>query len=95
MRNLIHIFSLLLIIISCNIDEVYIDVFDPEQSRLDSLNQRLEDKNLIFSYFERNGILSYDTTQRGVRVLEAFFLLFLITVIFLFFQILKLLWESL
>ena len=66
MKNLIHIFSLLLIIISCNIDEVYIDVFDPEQSRLDSLNQRLEDKNLIFSYFDRNGILSYDTTQRGV-----------------------------
>ena len=66
MRNLIHIFSLLLIIISCNIDEVYIDVFDPEQSRIDSLNQRLEDKNLIFSYFDRNGILSYDTTQRGV-----------------------------
>ena len=66
MRNLLYIFSLLLIIFSCNIDEVYIDVFDPEQARLDSLNQRLEDKNLIFSYFDRNGIVSYDTTNRGV-----------------------------
>ena len=55
MRNPLYIFSLLLIIISCNIDEVYIDVFDPEQARLDSLNQRLEDKNIIFSYFDRNG----------------------------------------
>ena len=66
MRNPLYIFSLLVIIISCNIDEVYIDVFDPEQARLDSLNQRLEDKNIIFSYFDRNGIVLYDTTQSGV-----------------------------
>ena len=54
------------VIFSCNVDEVYIDVFDPVQARIDSINQRADDKNLIFSYLDRNSIYSYDTTNVGV-----------------------------
>ena len=54
------------VIFSCNVDEVYIDVFDPVQARIDSINQRTDDKNLIFSYLDRNSIYSYDTTNVGV-----------------------------
>ena len=39
MKNLI-IPILLIFIISCTTEEVYVDVFDPVQDEIDSLNQR-------------------------------------------------------
>ncbi len=51
MRNFI-LLILLILTISCNTEEVYIDVYDPVQEELDSLNQRRTDLSLIFSYLE-------------------------------------------
>ena len=65
MKNFFN-FIFFSVILSCNVDEVYIDVFDPVQARIDSINQRADDKNLIFSYLDRNSIYSYDTTNVGV-----------------------------
>ena len=65
MRKILNLISLI-VIFSCDVDEIYIDVYDPEQERIDSLNQRNTDKNLIFSYFDANNIVSYDTTNVGV-----------------------------
>lgn len=65
MKNFFN-FIFFSVILSCNVDEVYIDVFDPVQARIDSINQRTDDKNLIFSYLDRNSIYSYDTTNVGV-----------------------------
>ena len=55
MRNFI-LLILLILTISCNTEEVYIDVYDPVQEELDSLNQRRTDLSLIFSYLETEGI---------------------------------------
>ena len=65
MKKVLYLISFLLIF-SCDIDEIYIDVYDPEQERIDSLNQRSTDKNLIFSYLDANSIVSYDSTNMGV-----------------------------
>ena len=65
MKKLLYLISFLLIF-SCDIDEIYIDVYDPEQDRIDSLNQRKSDKNLIFSLLNANNIVSYDSTNMGV-----------------------------
>ena len=55
MRYVYKIFFLSLVI-SCNIDEVYVDVYDPVQDRIDSMEQRKTDKNIIFSYLDNNNI---------------------------------------
>ena len=65
MKKVLYLISFLLFF-SCDIDEIYIDVYDPEQERIDSLNQRSNDKNLIFSYMDANSIVSYDSTNMGV-----------------------------
>ena len=65
MRNLI-LLILLILTISCNTEEVYIDVYDPVQEELDSLNQRRADLSLIFSYLETEGINYVDSTNSGV-----------------------------
>jgi hypothetical protein len=65
MKKVLYLISFLLIF-SCDVDEIYIDVYDPEQERIDSLNQRSTDKNLIFSYLDANSIVSYDSTNMGV-----------------------------
>ena len=57
---------ILFIIISCNVDEVFVDVYDPEQERIDSLNQRNTDIDLIYAYLERQNINIVDTTKSGV-----------------------------
>lgn len=65
MRNFI-LLILLISTISCNTEEVYIDVYDPVQEELDSLNQRRTDLSLIFSYLETEGINYVDSTNSGV-----------------------------
>tara|TARA_Y100000996_G_scaffold138210_1_gene105312 strand:- start:4506 stop:5147 length:642 start_codon:yes stop_codon:yes gene_type:complete len=62
----IFIFFLLLIILSCSTEEIYIDVYDPVQEEIDSLNQRDTDVSLIYSYLESEGINYVDTTKSGV-----------------------------
>ena len=62
MRNFI-LLILLILTISCNTEEVYIDVYDPVQEELDSLNQRRTDLSLIFSYLETEGINSVSYTH--------------------------------
>ena len=62
MRNFI-LLILLILTISCNTEEVYIDVYDPVQEELDSLNQRRTDLSLIFSYLETEGINYVDSTN--------------------------------
>ena len=62
----VNIIFFLSLVISCNIDEVYVDVYDPVQDRIDSMEQRKNDKNIIFSYLDNNNITSYDTTSNGV-----------------------------
>ena len=42
----IYIIFILSLAISCNIDEVYVDVYDPVQDRIDSMEQRKTDKKL-------------------------------------------------
>lgn len=54
------------IIVSCDTTEVYIDVYDPVQAAIDSLEQRKNDIDLIYSYLEGEGINYVDTTQKGV-----------------------------
>ena len=54
------------IIVSCDTTEVYIDVYDPVQAAIDSLEQRENDIDLIYSYLEGEGINYVDTTQKGV-----------------------------
>ena len=65
MKKVLYFISFLLIF-SCDVEEIYVDVYDPEQERIDSLNQRGSDKNLIFSYLDGKSIVTYDTTSRGV-----------------------------
>ena len=36
------------IIVSCNTTEIYIDVYDPVQAALDSIEQREDDIDLIY-----------------------------------------------
>ena len=62
MRNFI-LLILLILTISCNTEEVYIDVYDPVQEELDSLNQRRTDLSLIFSYLETEGINYVDSVS--------------------------------
>ena len=64
MKN--YIFLLIVLMISCNTDEIYIDVYDPVQEELDSLNQRKTDLALIFSYLETEDINYTDSTSSGV-----------------------------
>ena len=64
MKN--YIFLLIVLMISCNTDEIYIDVYDPVQEELDSLNQRKTDLALIFSYLESEDINYTDSTSSGV-----------------------------
>ncbi len=63
-RILFLIFSF--IITSCDTDEIYVDVYDPVQAALDSVEQREDDIDLIYSYLEGEGINYVDTTQTGV-----------------------------
>lgn len=65
MKNLISILFIVLIF-SCNPDEIYIDVYDPVQDELDSLNQRRTDLALIFSYLDSENINYTDSTSSGV-----------------------------
>ena len=65
MKNLISILFIVLIF-SCNSDEIYIDVYDPVQDELDSLNQRRTDLALIFSYLDSENINYTDSTSSGV-----------------------------
>tara|TARA_B100002052_G_C15846423_1_gene582744 strand:+ start:523 stop:1167 length:645 start_codon:yes stop_codon:yes gene_type:complete len=61
------IVSILLIsILSCSTEEIYIDVYDPVQEEIDSLNQRDTDVALIYSYLESVGINYADTISSGV-----------------------------
>ena len=65
MKN--YIFLLLIVLtLSCNTDEIYIDVYDPIQEELDSLNQRKTDLSLIFSYLDSEDINYADSTSSGV-----------------------------
>ena len=64
MKN--YIFLLIVLMISCNTDEIYIDVYDPVQEEIDSLNQRKTDLALIFSYLETEDINYTDSTSSGV-----------------------------
>jgi len=65
MRNFI-LLILLILTISCNIDDVYIDLYDPVQDELDSLDQRKTDIALIFSYLDSKEINYSDSTNSGV-----------------------------
>ena len=62
MKN--YIFLLFVLMISCNTDEIYIDVYDPVQEEIDSLNQRKTDLALIFSYLETEDI---NYTKYGIN----------------------------
>ena len=61
MRNFI-LLILLILTISCNTEEVYIDVYDPVQEELDSLNQRRTDLSQFF-LLETEGINYVDSTN--------------------------------
>ena len=54
------------IIVSCNTTEIYIDVYDPVQAALDSIEQREDDIDLIYSYLQSENINYVDTTNSGV-----------------------------
>ena len=61
------LFSLLsFIIVSCDTTEIYIDVYDPVQAALDSIEQREDDIDLIYSYLQSEDINYVDTTNSGV-----------------------------
>ena len=61
------LFSLLsFIIVSCDTTEIYIDVYDPVQAALDSIEQREDDIDLIYSYLQSENINYVDTTNSGV-----------------------------
>ena len=64
--RIISIIAALILFISCNTEEIYIDVFDPVQDEIDSLNQRDADISLIYSYLDSKGINYVDTTKSGV-----------------------------
>ena len=64
--RIISIIAALILFISCNTEEIYIDVFDPVQDEIDSLNQRDADISLIYSYLDSKGINYVDTTASGV-----------------------------
>lgn len=64
--RIISIIAASILFISCNTEEIYIDVFDPVQDEIDSLNQRDADISLIFSYLDSKGINYVDTTASGV-----------------------------
>lgn len=65
MKNIIFLF-LIVLTLSCNPEENYIDVYDPVQEELDSLNQRKTDLALIFSYLDSENINYTDSTSSGV-----------------------------
>ncbi len=65
MKNLV-ILIFIISLISCNTDEIYIDVYDPVQAEIDSLNQLEKDLLLISSYLESQGINSFNKTTSGV-----------------------------
>ena len=65
MKNFI-LLILLILTISCNIDDVYIDLYDPVQDELDSLDQRKTDIALIFSYLDSKEINYTDSTNSGI-----------------------------
>ena len=54
------------IIVSCDTTEIYIDVYDPVQAALDSIEQREDDIDLIYSYLQSEDINYVDTTNSGV-----------------------------
>ena len=54
------------IIVSCDTTEIYIDVYDPVQAALDSIEQREDDIDLIYSYLQSKDINYVDTTNSGV-----------------------------
>ena len=57
---------LILIVVSCDTTEIYIDVYDPVQVALDSVEQREDDIDLIYSYLQSENINYVDTTTSGV-----------------------------
>ena len=67
MKYIIYIILISFFIISCTLDEEYVETYDPEQARLDSLKQRSDDIELILSYIEGIELQTViDTTQEGV-----------------------------
>ena len=67
MKYIIYIVLISFFIISCTLDEEYVETYDPEQAKLDSLKQRREDIELIFSYIDGIGLQTVvDTTEEGV-----------------------------
>ena len=66
MKNILHIILFIGLLFSCGLDEVYIDVYDPEQERIDSIDQRKSDIEIIYSYLESKEIQTVDTTNEGV-----------------------------
>ena len=66
MKNILHIILFIGLLFSCGLDEVYIDVYDPEQERIDSIDQRKSDIEIIYSYLESKEIQTVDTTDEGV-----------------------------
>jgi hypothetical protein len=57
---------LIVIVVSCDTTEIYIDVYDPVQVALDSVEQREDDIDLIYSYLQSENINYVDTTTSGV-----------------------------
>jgi hypothetical protein len=66
MKNIFCFVLFIGLFFSCDMEEVYIDVYDPEQERIDSINQRKSDVEIIYSYLESNEIQTVDTTNEGV-----------------------------
>ncbi len=66
MKNIFCFILFIGLLFSCDMEEVYIDVYDPEQERIDSINQRKSDVEIIYSYLEINEIQTVDTTNEGV-----------------------------
>ncbi len=67
MKYIIYIILISFFTISCTMDEEYVETYDPEQARLDSIKQRSDDIELILSYIEGTGLQTVvDTTEEGV-----------------------------
>ena len=66
MKNFFYFILFFGLFFSCDMEEVYIDVYDPEQERIDSINQRKSDIEIIYSYLESKEIQTVDTTNEGV-----------------------------
>ncbi len=67
MKYIIYIILISFFTISCTLDEEYVETYDPEQARLDSLKQRSDDIELILSYIEGIELqTAIDTTEEGV-----------------------------